>query len=98
MTSTLPASVQSCHWGFFDAAHPPALSIDSGEEVIIDTVSGGPDMLPGDGFHVPPELLEIHAAGLPGMPGHILTGPVAVEAAATFPCTPRRAWRGRRRR
>ncbi|ANP37061.1 amidase [Phaeobacter gallaeciensis] len=81
MTSTLPASVQSCHWGFFDAAHPPALSIDSGEEVIIDTVSGGPDMLPGDGFHVPPELLEIHAAGLPGMPGHILTGPVEVRGA-----------------
>ncbi len=81
MTPELNASPDTCHWGFFDAQLSPVLTIKSGEEVVINTVSGGPDMLPGAGFHVPPELLDIHAAGLPGMPGHILTGPVAVEGA-----------------
>jgi acetamidase/formamidase len=78
---TLNASPQTCHWGYFDAGLPPALTIDSGDEVIINSVSGGPQNLPGAGFHVPAELLEIHAAGLPAMPGHILTGPVAVTGA-----------------
>lgn len=75
------ASPKTCHWGFFDAQLPPVATIASGEEVIMDTVSGGPQVLPGDGYHVPPELLEIHKAGAPTMPGHILTGPVAVEGA-----------------
>jgi acetamidase/formamidase len=79
--ATLHASVQSCHWGFFDATLPPALTIASGDEVVINTVSGSPQNLPPEGFHVPPELLALHAAGLPAMPGHILTGPVAVEGA-----------------
>lgn len=75
------AGPTTCHWGFFDADLPPVATVASGDEVTIDTVSGGPNALPGAGFHVPPELLEIHAAGLPGMPGHILTGPVAVDGA-----------------
>ena len=38
-------------------------------------------MLPPAGFYVPPELLDIHARLPMLMPGHILTGPVAVEGA-----------------
>jgi acetamidase/formamidase len=75
------AGPDSCHWGFFDAGLPPVATIASGDEVVINTVSGAPHVLPGAGYHVPPELLRIHAAGLPGMPGHILTGPVAVAGA-----------------
>lgn len=75
------AGPKTSHWGFFDADLPPVATIQSGEEVMINTVSGGPNVLPGAGFHVPPELLEIHAGGVPAMPGHILTGPVAVEGA-----------------
>ncbi|MEQ6250317.1 acetamidase/formamidase family protein [Sulfitobacter sp. HNIBRBA3233] len=78
----IDAGPDTCHWGYFDATRAPVATIASGAEVTINSVSGGPDVLPGDGFHVPPELLELHAAGLPGMPGHILTGPVAVEGAA----------------
>lgn len=78
---SLPASVETCHWGFFDAALPPVLTIASGDRVTIDTVSGGPDALPPDGFHVPPELHDIHARSERMVPGHILTGPVAVEGA-----------------
>ena len=77
----LEASPGTCHWGFFDAGLPPVLTVESGAEVVIDTISGGPDMLPGPGFHVPPELLALHRAGGPVLPGHILTGPVAVAGA-----------------
>lgn len=75
------ASPATCHWGFFDATLPAIAEIESGAEVTIETVSGAPQVLPGEGFHVPPELLEIHAAGPPPLPGHILTGPVAVKGA-----------------
>jgi acetamidase/formamidase len=81
MNTVLNASPKTCHWGFFDAALAPALTIESGDEITIDTISGGPQNLPGTGFQVPPELLELHAAGVPAMPGHILTGPVAVAGA-----------------
>jgi acetamidase/formamidase len=78
----LSASVQNCHWGYFDATRAPVLTIKSGDRVTIDTVSGAPGFYPKSGFHVPPELLEIHAAN-PGyqLGPHILTGPVAVEGA-----------------
>lgn len=77
----LPASVDTCQWGVFDAAIAPVLRVRSGDRVTIDTVSGGPDVLPGAGFHVPPELRDIHAR-LPRLqPGHIVTGPVYVEGA-----------------
>jgi acetamidase/formamidase len=82
MSRRLSASPATCHWGYFDASLPPVLTIGSGEEVVIESVSGGPDTLPPPGFHVPPELLAIHRAhpGLPFGP-HILTGPVAVAGA-----------------
>ena len=79
--NVLGTSLKTCHWGYFDATLPPAMTISSGDEVVINTVSGGPQNLPGPGFHVPQELLDLHAAGLPTMPGHILTGPVAVQGA-----------------
>lgn len=81
MRKVLKASTETCHWGFFDAALAPVMTLESGGEIIIDTLSGGPRNLPGAGFHVPPELLELHAAGVPSVPGHLLTGPVAVAGA-----------------
>ena len=33
-------------------------------------------------FHVPPELADVHARSERMVPGHILTGPIAVEGAA----------------
>jgi acetamidase/formamidase len=75
------ASPETVHWGFFDATLPPVIEVASGAEVTICTVSGGPNVLPPEGFNVPPELLAIHDAGVPTVPGHILTGPVAVTGA-----------------
>jgi acetamidase/formamidase len=77
----LPASVETCHWGYFDAALTPVLTIAGGDSVTIETVSGGPDCLPPEGFHVPAALRDIHARAERMLPGHILTGPVAVEGA-----------------
>jgi acetamidase/formamidase len=78
----LPSSPETVHWGWFDAALPPVMTIASGDRVTIDALSGGPANLPGDGFEVPPELLQVHAKSQRRLPGHILTGPVGVRGAA----------------
>ncbi|MEN8685312.1 acetamidase/formamidase family protein [Marivita sp.] len=77
----IEAGLKTCHWGYFDASLDPVVTVASGSEVTINSVSGGKAMLPGEGFHVPPELLVLQAAGEPTAPGHILTGPVAVDGA-----------------
>jgi acetamidase/formamidase len=78
----LNANAETCHWGFFDATRKPVLTVDSGDRVTVDTLTGSPDYIPRSGFHVPPELAEVHARAerLEGGP-HILTGPVAVSGA-----------------
>jgi acetamidase/formamidase len=77
----LNSSPETVHWGWFDAALPHVLTIASGDRVTIDSLSGGPANLPGDGFDVPPELLAVHAKSQRRLPGHILTGPIAVQGA-----------------
>ncbi|HAD27781.1 MAG TPA: amidase [Rhodobacteraceae bacterium] len=83
MKHLLKASPTTCVWGYFDATTAPAMEIQSGQTITIETVSGGPDQIPttNTGFHIPPELLEIHAQTPRQLPGHILTGPVAVKGA-----------------
>lgn len=84
MTShTLKSTVKTVHWGYFDAAVPAALTINDGDRVTIETVSGAPDVMPpaGSGHIIPPELLEIHASVPRKLPGHVLTGPVAIRGA-----------------
>ncbi len=70
-------------WGMFDAAFPPLITIDSGETVILECVSGAPEVMPppGSGLRIPPALAAIHNSGIPRAGGHILTGPVAVRGA-----------------
>jgi acetamidase/formamidase len=77
----LEPSVETCHWGFFDATLAPVLEVASGDVVTIDTVTGSPDVVPdATKFHVPASLGKIHAALTPLGP-HILTGPVYVKGA-----------------
>src|SRR5262249_8207150 len=79
----LHSSPETCHWGFFEARLKPVLTIDSGDEVTVDTISGGPEMVPDrTQFHVPPELFEVHAKSERMLPGHSLTGPMGVNGAA----------------
>lgn len=83
MTHHLASSPETCVWGTFDADQPPVRHVDSGDIIEIETVSGGPEHMPpeGQGFDIPPELPEIHARLERPLPGHILTGPVAVNGA-----------------
>ena len=71
------------HWGAFSAAFPAALEVEPGDQVVIETISGGPNQVPAEKRD---ELLPDHAAFIAGdrkpiLPGHILTGPVAVRGA-----------------
>jgi acetamidase/formamidase len=79
----LKASGKTCHWGFFDAKLKPALTIASGDTVTVDTVTGAPDMHPkaDAGFTTPPEIADVHANAQKSLPGHILTGPIAIAGA-----------------
>src|SRR5260370_8592454 len=78
----LHSSPETCHWGFIEAKLKPVLTIASGDEVTVETVSGGPDVVPDRSkFHIPPELADIHARSERMVPGHILTGPIAVAGA-----------------
>ena len=72
----------NCHWGFFDAALPPVLTVVSGDTVTFDCVSGGRDILPTDpAFEILADHRAIHGALTPRLGAHIMTGPVAVAAA-----------------
>jgi len=81
-THRISATPETVRWGVFDANIPPVLTINSGETVVLECVSGGPDTLPPatSGMAVPPTLHAIHAK-VPRGPGHIITGPVAVAGA-----------------
>ena len=81
-THRIDASPETVRWGTFDAGYKPLVTVDSGDLVVLQCVSGSPDTLPppGSGMVVPPALTAIHAK-VPRGPGHILTGPVAVAGA-----------------
>ena len=71
---------ETVHWGYFDASLAPRLEVDSGDTVIVDTVSGAPEVVPDLSLYRP-EHREIVTKLKPILGGHILTGPVAVRGA-----------------
>ncbi len=79
----LPATPQTVRLGMFDATFPPVMTIAPGDTVEIECVSGLPNVMPADQnrFPIPPALAGIHAAKLPALGPHILTGPIAVSGA-----------------
>ncbi len=78
----LAASAAHCHWGFFDAALPALLTVQSGDTVTIDTLTGPPEMVPPAPFYTPPSCSTCTASASASREApHILTGPVAVEGA-----------------
>jgi acetamidase/formamidase len=82
-THRLAPTPETVRWGSFDAAYPPLITINSGDTVVLECVSGGAEVMPppASGLRVPPALAAIHAANIPRVGGHILTGPVAVAGA-----------------
>ncbi|NBB69607.1 MAG: amidase [Alphaproteobacteria bacterium] len=81
----LPASPETCFWGFFAADTAPVLHVASGDEVTVEALpAGGVDDLHPDTTRCLPE----HRATLEGLepakgPGvHLMNGPVHVDGAA----------------
>ncbi len=83
MVHHVPATSDTIRLGILDARAAPVLTISSGETVTLECLSGGPEVMAADraAFPVPPALAAIHAAGLPRLGPHMLTGPVAVRDA-----------------
>lgn len=79
----LDASPATVHWGHFDAALKPVLTIESGDTITMTSVSGAPDQLPAatSGFTVAPALTAIHGKVERKLGPHICTGPVAIRGA-----------------
>jgi acetamidase/formamidase len=82
-THRLSPTPSTVRWGTYDAAYPPLITVNSGDTVVLECVSGGVEVMPppGSGLAIPPALAAIHAANLTRVGGHILTGPVAVAGA-----------------
>ena len=75
----LNPSPETVHWGHFDAKIPARLEVDSGDTVVVDTVSGWGDVMDVALFR--PDHLEIVTKMKPILGPHILTGPIAVRGA-----------------
>jgi acetamidase/formamidase len=82
-THRIVSTPETVRWGIFDASFPPLITIDSGDTVVLECVSGGPEVMPSpaSGLTIPPALAAVHAANIPRAPGHIITGPIAVAGA-----------------
>src|SRR5579871_4050091 len=79
----LRASPQTVRIGLFDATFPSVLTIESGDRVVVQCVSGRDEVMPAanSGLAVPPELDAILKANPGARAGHIVTGPIAVAGA-----------------
>jgi acetamidase/formamidase len=82
MPTRIDAGADTVHWGYFDASLAPVTTIDSGDVVTLGTVSGTAEQMPPSSFKIPPALPAIHQSKNKRIvPGHMLTGPVAVRGA-----------------
>ena len=80
---TLRAAPDTVRIGVFDAEFPPVMTIESGDTVQVQCVSGREEVMPplGSDLIVPPELAAILAANPGSRAGHIVTGPIAIAGA-----------------
>jgi len=76
----LTARFDTVHFGFYDATLAPVLEINSGESVLVNTVSADPTHeVPSD--WIPLQVGDIYARAERGTGPHILTGPIAIRGA-----------------
>jgi acetamidase/formamidase len=87
-TYDLPATPATVEWGHYDATAKPALTIKSGDVVVVHTLlTNSPPGLEKAGV-APADVEQSLRAVFAGVPqsergpgGHILTGPIAIEGA-----------------
>ena len=80
----LRSTPETVHWGFYDAELKPILTIDAGDRVTVECITGSAEWLPpaGSGMEPLPEMPVIYSEVRKGTGNHILTGPVYVRGAA----------------
>ena len=79
-THFLNPTPKTVHWGHFNAAIPAVLQVESGDEVVIDTYSGGMSEVADPSLFRPEHRLIVDT--VPQILGpHILTGPVHIKGA-----------------
>ena len=79
-THYLNPAPQTVHWGHFNASIPAVLQVESGDELVIDTFSGGMSEVADPSLFRPEHRLIVDT--VPQIMGpHILTGPVHVKGA-----------------
>ncbi len=85
MSATLHVepTLDNIRWGAFDATFGPVATVDPGDLVVLECVSGGLDQMPpaGSKLAIPERLRAIQQGNVPRLGPHILTGPVAVRGA-----------------
>ena len=79
---TLAATPETVRFGIFDSRFPAVMTIQSGDRVTVECLSGGPEVMPATGFEIPAALAAVHAANLTRIGPHIITGPIAIAGAA----------------
>src|SRR3954462_7234048 len=81
----LKAAPTTVHRGFFDASLKPVLTIDSGDDVRLETGTGHPRWLQkrgGPKDKIPAELYEVfQGVEGDGRGDHTLNGPIAIRGA-----------------
>lgn len=82
---SLKATCETVHFGGFSSQLPPALTVDSGDRITIETFSGLPVYQQAPEDFLPPEFLKI-CQHLPlerriASGPHLLTGPIYVQEA-----------------
>lgn len=76
------ATPETVRIGMFDSAFEPVITVESGDTVVLEAVSGTAQLLPpGQGMTVPSALQRIIDADPPRLASHILTGPIGVAGA-----------------
>jgi acetamidase/formamidase len=80
----LKSTPETVHWGFYDAELKPVLTIEAGDRVTIECVTGSAEWLPppGTGMDPLPEMPVIYQEVKKGTGNHILTGPIYVRGSA----------------
>src|ERR1700722_18723750 len=80
---TLRASPDTVRIGVFNATFSPVMTIESGDTVEVQCVSGRESVMPPANapFTIPAELSAIIKANPGATAGHIVTGPIAIAGA-----------------
>src|SRR6185503_3910353 len=78
----LPATPQTVHWGYFDAALAPVLTVKSGDliqaEAVTHHAGDAPELMMDDRIHAIFNAIKPEDRN-PGV--HLMTGPIYVEGA-----------------